>query len=65
MIDKRSLCKTLSWRFLATILLFIISYFVTGQIEVASAIVSIEIIIKAFFYYVHERIWSKVTYGIS
>ena len=65
MIDKRSLCKTLSRRFLATILLFIISYFVTGQIEIASAIVSIEIIIKAFFYYVHERIWSKVTYGIS
>ena len=61
---KRSLYKTLSWRVVATILLFIVSYFVTGQVEVASTIVGIEVIIKTVFYYVHERVWSNIKIGL-
>ena len=61
---KRSLYKTLSWRVVATILLFIVSYFVTGQIEVASTIVGIEVVIKTVFYYVHERVWSNIKIGL-
>ena len=61
---KRSLCKTLSWRVFATILLFIVSYFVTGQVEVASTIVGIEVVIKTVSYYVHERVWSKIGFGL-
>ena len=61
---KRSLYKTLSWRVFATILLFIVSYFVTGQVEVASTIVSIEVVIKTVFYYIHERVWSKIGFGL-
>ena len=61
---KRSLYKTLSWRVVATILLFIVSYFVTGRIEVASTIVGIEVVIKTVFYYIHERAWFGSNWGV-
>jgi uncharacterized membrane protein len=37
---------------------------VTGKIEMATAIVSIEIIVKILVYFWHERIWSKIGWGI-
>ena len=62
---KRSLAKTISWRVLATTDTFIISWFVTGELIFAGAIASLEILTKTELYYLHERGWNKIRWGIN
>ncbi len=61
----RSITKALTYRFWQSLNTFIISLIVTGKIEMATAIVSIEVIIKIIVYFWHERIWSKISWGIK
>ena len=60
---KRSAVKALTWRVTATIDTFLISWFITGKIEWATAIAGVEILTKVFIYYFHERIWANVGWG--
>lgn len=60
---RRSILKTISWRFWATLTTAILVYLFTGKIELAAAIGGIEIVIKMIFYFVHERAWNNVNYG--
>jgi uncharacterized membrane protein len=60
----RSITKALTYRFWQSLNTFLISLVVTGKIEMATAIVSIEIIVKILVYFWHERIWSKIGWGI-
>lgn len=63
-----SLIKSLSWRMLATLTTIIISYAVTKEIKFAMTIGGIEVIAKILLYYVHERVWcriSKLSYKIE
>ena len=62
---KRSLAKTISWRVLATTDTFIISWFITGELLFAGAIASLEILTKTILYYLHERGWNKIRWGIN
>ena len=62
---KRSLLKTISWRALATFDTFVISYLITGDLAWASAIASIEVFTKIGLYYLHERGWEKVKFGLK
>ena len=59
---KRSLAKTVSWRFTATIDTLLISYFVTGSLALAGSIASVEVVTKMVIYYFHERAWSRVSW---
>ncbi|MEM9620555.1 MAG: DUF2061 domain-containing protein [Pseudomonadota bacterium] len=56
----RSLSKAFSWRVVATLTTSIIAYVVTGQIDTAVAIGSIEFVLKFLIYYLHERAWAMV-----
>jgi uncharacterized membrane protein len=56
----RSIVKALTYRFWQSLNTFLISLIVTGKIEMAAAIVSIEVFIKIVVYFWHERIWSKI-----
>jgi uncharacterized membrane protein len=56
----RSLLKALSWRIVATVTTAIIAYVITGEIDTAVAIGSIEFVLKFFIYYAHERAWQLV-----
>jgi uncharacterized membrane protein len=56
----RSLLKALSWRIVATVTTAIIAYIITGEIDTAVAIGSIEFVLKFFIYYAHERAWQLV-----
>ena len=56
----RSLMKAFSWRIVATLTTSIIAYFITGEIETAVAIGSIEFVLKFLIYYLHERAWAIV-----
>src|SRR4051794_17448813 len=59
----RSLVKAISWRTTGTIDTFVISYFVTGKVALASAIAGVEVITKICLYYFHERVWSAIPWG--
>ena len=58
--NKVSLLKTLSWRLIGTIDTMCISYFLTGNIDIALSIGGIEVISKMALYYVHERAWVRL-----
>lgn len=59
----RSLAKAISWRITGSIDTFIVSWFITGQILIASGIALTEIITKVFLFWGHERIWNKIKWG--
>ena len=61
---RRSFVKSISWRVTATITTVIISYFITGEITMALQIGAVELFAKMFLYYGHERLWSKIKFGI-
>ena len=56
---KRHLSKTITWRVLATTDTFIIAWLITGKIDWAAGIATIEVATKMILYYWHERIWYK------
>ena len=61
--NTRSLSKAISWRITGTLDTFIISFIVTGEVLLASAIAFTEIITKVFLYWVHERVWNTIHWG--
>ena len=59
----RSLVKAYSYRMCGTTTTVIISYIVTGKVVVSLAIGATEIIIKPLVYWLHERLWNKISWG--
>jgi uncharacterized membrane protein len=62
---KRSIVKALTYRFWQSVNTFLISLVITGKIDMAAAIVSIEVVVKIVVYFFHERIWSKIRWGFK
>lgn len=62
---KRSVVKALTYRFWQSLNTFLISLVITGKIDMAAAIVSIEVVVKIVIYFFHERIWSKIKWGLK
>ena len=60
---KRSLVKTLTWRIIAEIDTFAVSYLITGSMKWSLAIVGIESTTKTVLYYIHERAWGRIAWG--
>ncbi len=61
---SRSLLKAISWRVLGSIDTFLLSWLFTGNVTAAGAIASTEVLTKMVLYYLHERAWSSVDWGI-
>ena len=59
----RSLFKAMTWRIIASLDTFFISYIITGRFDWATSIAIFEIITKAIIYYFYERAWNRVTWG--
>lgn len=57
---KVSVLKTITWRIVGTIDTMIISYCLTGKMDVAISIGGIEVVSKMILYYLHERTWMKL-----
>jgi adenylylsulfate kinase len=56
----RSILKAISWRALGTVDTFILSWLITGRVDLAAAIGGVEIITKTALFYIHERAWTKI-----
>ena len=59
----RSLFKAMTWRAIASLDTFFLSYIITGRFDWATSIAIFEIITKAIIYYLHERAWNRVKWG--
>ncbi|MBT3210109.1 MAG: DUF2061 domain-containing protein [Bacteroidetes bacterium] len=60
----RSIIKSITWRILASSITTLIVYiFMQDKPEIAFLIGGIELFIKMFVYYLHERVWNLVTPG--
>lgn len=60
---KRSIVKSIVWRFVCIVVSIVISYFLTAKWDVAVAIGSSYNITTMVLYYFHERLWNKVRWG--
>jgi len=65
MIEKpyRSLVKAISWRATGTVDTIVVSLLVTGKLKLAVSIGAIELFTKICLYYVHERVWNRLSFG--
>ncbi len=59
----RTITKTLSWRFVATLVTFTVAWLVTGKLTFAVEIGVADTLIKLGAYYFHERLWIRVKFG--
>lgn len=62
---ERSIAKTISWRLIGSGAVFAISFLMTGNFAIAGSIASIQFIVNTILYFVHERIWNKIHWGIK
>ena len=63
--SKRVWVKTLVWRIIATLTGAAVTGILTGEMETAGWFIVIEFPLKMCFYYVHERVWEKVDWGVE
>ena len=58
----RSIAKTISCRITGSGATFLISYIVSGNIEIAGTIAMTQLMINTMLYYIHERLWNKISW---
>lgn len=59
----RSVLKGVTWRIIGTLDTIVISWLLTGSIEIAVSIGGIEVFTKLILYYLHERAWQYAPRG--
>jgi uncharacterized membrane protein len=60
---KRSVAKSLSWRFIATFITAGVVFFITEEFTLAAIVGLGDTTIKFFAYYFHERLWNRIQFG--
>ena len=62
---RRTWAKAFAWRIIATLTGAAVAGIITGEIETAGWFIVIEFPLKMSFYYIHERVWEKVRWGVE
>ena len=62
---KRHIAKTLTWRVVGTIDTMIVGWLVSGDPMVGVTIGSFEVVTKMVLYFIHERLWYKIGFGVK
>lgn len=62
---QRHLIKTVTWRIIGTMDTMLISWFVSGSPIIGLQIGLVEVLTKMILYYLHERAWYKLDYGLK
>ena len=63
--NARSIVKTISWRVLVSTVSFLLSWYVTGSLELAGILLASKAVVNTILYYGHERLWSIVNWGVT
>lgn len=61
----RHIYKTVTWRSIGTLDTIFISWFLTGELSVGLSIGAIELLSKTVLYYIHEKMWYSMNYGLQ
>ena len=62
---RRHLYKTVTWRIIGTLDTMIISWFISGNPITGLKIGIAEVITKMILYYLHERTWYRINFGLG
>jgi uncharacterized membrane protein len=61
---KRHVMKTITWRLIGTTDTILISWIISGDPLIGIKIGSVEVISKMVLYFIHERLWYKLDFGV-
>lgn len=59
----RSIIKAFSWRCTGTVDTIVVSWIISGTLRIALSIGAVEVVTKMVLYYLHERVWNKISLG--
>lgn len=62
---RRTTFKTGLWRLIASLDTFALAWFFTGSVATAASIGGLEVFTKLALYFVHERIWARLRFGLA
>ncbi len=62
---KRHILKSITWRIIASITSFLLTWSITGNIDIGLSVGVADVVIKFILYYLHERVWYKSNYGVK
>ena len=62
---KRHLAKTLTWRAVGTVDTMVLSWIISGDPMIGFKIGMGELVTKMILYYLHERAWYRINFGLS
>lgn len=60
----RSVLKAITWRVVGTLDTFLLSLLITGRAIASGSIGGTELLTKSLLYYLHERLWLHVHWGL-
>lgn len=60
---RRSIIKTLSFRIIGSLANFIFVWAMTDDVGIATSLFAFQMIVVTIIYYVHERVWAKISWG--
>jgi len=61
----RSILKGITWRVIGSSITMAVVYMMTDDLAIMASIGAVDIIAQLFFYYLHERTWGKISWGVS
>jgi len=65
-LDKaRHIFKSLSYRIYSTCITITIAYLISDDLDKAMSIGAVDFSVKIFTYYIHERIWFYIPFGLQ
>lgn len=62
---KRHIAKTITWRIVGTIDTMILAWVISGDPMIGLKVGGAEVVTKMVLYYLHERGWYKMDYGLK
>ncbi len=61
----RSLAKAVSWRICGALTTFGVCLVVFGDVSLALTLSVFETVTKIGLYFVHERLWTRISFGLA
>ena len=61
---KRHIAKTFTWRIVGTVDTMFLGWIITGNPMTGVKIGGFEVLTKMVLYFIHERVWFRVNYGL-
>ena len=59
----RSIVKAVTWRAGGTVVTFAVVWILTQELPLAAGIGLLDAVVKTGAFYIHERIWNRVSFG--